>query len=124
MQREYFDQLMQALLKQQQAWEQLKEENWQLRRQLTDLLEAQGIVVVIGGKRFMLTREGDESAPTTEPVAVPVVPQVSAIAETGVRLPRREETTSNTEALQQTRQMALRSGSANQEEPAKPNHQA
>src|SRR5947209_19110572 len=53
MQQEYFELLLQALRKQQQIWEQLKEENWQLRRQLTDLRAAQGLVVVIEGKRFV-----------------------------------------------------------------------
>lgn len=115
MQREYFDQLMQALLEQQQVWEQLKEENWQLRRQLTDLRAAQGVVVTIEGKRFLLTREGDERVLTTEQVAVR--------AEMGVRLPKREAMTRTTGAFHQIRPMALRSGSTPQEEPAEPANQ-
>jgi hypothetical protein len=128
MQREYFDQLLQEMLKQQQMWEQLKEENWWLRRQLTDLRAAQGMVLVIEGKRFVLTQEADESAPTTEPVAVPIAPLypsattseriVQAEEQTVPRLPRREEMTSNTVSCEETRPMALRPGSAAQEEPA------
>src|SRR5207248_8275797 len=100
-----------------------KEENWQLRRQLTDLRAAQGLVVVIEGKPFLLTGAGEESTPTTEPVAVPGAPQMSARAETGAPLPKREETTSNTGAFQQSRPMALRPRSAPQEEPAELAHQ-
>jgi hypothetical protein len=124
MQHEYFDQLMQELLKQQQVWEQLKEENWQLRRQLANLRAAQGVVVAIEGKRFLLTREADDTSPTTEAVAVPAAPQISNRVETGVRLPRREETSKITQALQQTGQMAaLRPRSAAQEEAPEPAHQ-
>src|SRR2546428_14097147 len=119
---------MQEMLKQQQLWEQLQEENWWLRRQLTDLQAAQGMVVVIEGKRFVLTQEADETAPITESVAVPVVPQypsattsepvVQTEEQTVTRLPRREETTSTRAAFQQTRPMALRPGSAAQQAPA------
>lgn len=122
-QQEYFEQLLQALLRQQQAWKQLQEENWELRRQLTELRAAQGLVLVIEGKRFVLTAEGEESASTAEPVTVPVVPQVSVSTQTGAGLPKREETTSNTAAFQQTRPMALRPRSAPQEDPGEPVHQ-
>jgi hypothetical protein len=123
MQQDYFEQLLQALLRQQQAWKQLQEENWELRRQLTNLRAAQGLVLVIEGKRFVVKAEGEETAPTTEPVAGPVVPQGPVSTQTGAGLPKREETTSNTAASQQTRPMALRPRSAPQEEPGEAVHQ-
>jgi hypothetical protein len=123
MQQDYFEQLLQALRQQQQVWKQLQEENGQLRRQLTELRAAQGLVVVIEGEQFVLTAEGEEAAPTREPVAVLGSPQASVKTQTGADLPKREETTSNSASFQQTRPMALRPHSAPQEQPDESSHQ-
>jgi hypothetical protein len=148
MQRDYFDLIMQALLKQKQLLEQLEEENWQLRRQLTSLREAEGIFVVIEGKRFTLMAQEDEIALTTDPAAVPAPQQLSSTVKTvphftpvpaaaplqpstikseragqaeekaAARLPMSEETRSNTGALQETRPMGLRPSPTDQQAPA------
>jgi hypothetical protein len=146
MQRDYFDLIMQALLKQKQLLEQLEEENWQLRQQLTSLREAQGIFVVIEGKRFTLMAHGEENDLTTDPVAVPIPQQLSSTVKTvphpttvpaslhrsaikseyteqaeekaTARFPMVEEKRSNTAPLQEMRPMALRPGSTDQLPPA------
>ncbi len=123
MQQDYFERLLQALRQQQQIWKQLQEENGQLRRQLAELRAAQGLVVVIEGKQFVLTAEGKETAPTGEPVAVLGSPQTSVKTQSGADLPKREETTSNSAVFQQTRPMALWPHSAPQEQPDEPGHQ-
>ena len=69
-----FEQIAQEVLKQKQLMEQLREENRLLRRQLTELREGRGIVVGIAGKPFLLLLDNEESAATTDQVAVPVLP--------------------------------------------------
>jgi len=49
-----FDSISQALLVQKQRMDQLAQENHELRRQMSDLLEARGIFVEICGRRFAL----------------------------------------------------------------------
>jgi hypothetical protein len=134
MQQEYFDQLMQAMLQQQQVWEQLKEENRQLRRQLTNLRAAQGVLLIIEGKRFRLTEEADENTPTTDPVAVSVAPLQPAVPtpesaaqgeeQADARLPGREEIRSNTGAFQKRRLTPLPPSSAQQQIPTLQDTQA
>lgn len=134
MQQEYFDQLMQAMLQQQQVWEQLKEENRQLRRQLTNLRAAQGVLLIIEGKRFRLTEEAGENTPITGPVAVSVAPLQPAVPtpesaaqgeeQADACLPRREETRSNTGAFQKRRLTPLPPSSAQQQIPTLQDTQA
>lgn len=54
MDRDYFSQIAQAILKQKQRMEQLEAENRELRRYLDDLRTGRGIFVEILGRRFPL----------------------------------------------------------------------
>jgi cell division protein FtsB len=54
MDRDYFSQIAQAILKQKQRMEQLEAENRELRRYLDDLRTGRGIFVEISGRRFPL----------------------------------------------------------------------
>jgi cell division protein FtsB len=54
MDRDYFSQIAQAILKQKQRMEQLEAENRELRRYLDDLITGRGIFVEISGRRFPL----------------------------------------------------------------------
>jgi hypothetical protein len=69
MERDSFDLIIQAVLKQKQLMERLVDENWQLRRQLADLREARGIFVDIDGRRFWLSAQSSQIAPATTPPA-------------------------------------------------------
>ena len=65
-----FDQIAQALLKQQQIMGQLQKENRELRQQLIDLREGRGIFVEINGQRFALMGKTSESRSVEEPASV------------------------------------------------------
>ena len=54
MDRDYFGQIAQAILKQKQRMEQLEAENRELRQRLADLRAGRGIFVEIAGSRFAL----------------------------------------------------------------------
>lgn len=54
MDRDYFSQIAQAILKQKQRMEQLEAENRELRRYIDDLRTGRGIFVEISGRRFPL----------------------------------------------------------------------
>jgi hypothetical protein len=69
MERDSFDLIIEAVLKQKQLMERLVDENWQLRRQLADLREARGIFVDIDGRRFWLSAQSSQIAPATTPPA-------------------------------------------------------
>lgn len=54
MDRTYFDQIAQEIVKQKQLMDQLEAENRELRQQLADLRAGRGIFVDISGSRFAL----------------------------------------------------------------------
>lgn len=62
-----FEQIMQELLKQQQILEDLKAENKELHRQLTDLRAGRGIAIDILGQRFSLVAEPASTAQEDTP---------------------------------------------------------
>src|SRR2546423_1094004 len=79
-----FDALMQEILKHRRIMEQLEEENRELRRQIADLREGQGISIEICGKQFSLaaalTTLPTQAIPTPAPVSYNTpVPAVSAL---------------------------------------------
>ena len=120
-----------------------------LRQQLTSLREAQGIFLVIEGKRLTLMAQGDENDLTTEPGAVPIPEELSSTVKTLPHLttvpaslhpstnnsehaeqageksvapfPMIEEKGSNTAPLQEMRPMARRPTSTDQPMPAHEN---
>jgi hypothetical protein len=69
MERHPFDLIIQAVLEQEQLMERLADENWRLRRQLTDLQGARGIFVDIEGKRFALNSTPSQATAATIPSA-------------------------------------------------------
>jgi hypothetical protein len=64
-----FEQIMQALLKQKQLFEDLQTENDELHRQLADLREGRGIFVEILGERYPLAGEPVSVSSAIVPVA-------------------------------------------------------
>jgi cell division protein FtsB len=54
MDRNYFDQIAQEIVRQKQRMDQLEAENRELRQQLADLRAGRGIFVEIAGSRFAL----------------------------------------------------------------------
>jgi cell division protein FtsB len=63
MDKDYFTQIAQALLKQKQRMDQLEAENRELRQYLYDLRTGRGIFVEIAGKRFPLRDGSSPRAP-------------------------------------------------------------
>jgi hypothetical protein len=89
-----FDAIAQAILKQHQVMEKLKEENRELQRQLAELRAGHGIFVEIGGQQIALSQLIEDAevppTPSTEnslPEAVPVIKTEPDIAPAVVAAP-------------------------------------